>query len=570
MRYKKHFTFYANAPVDRANVDVAGTRDVLRFALSGLSVYDNGAKSGGSVAAQEWADFNFSPLQKTLFAPMPPDVKITEINYLRVDFYDGEYTEENDVPAYTFFYFVDDAKPDDEGESLNGDALTIFALTLDSWATNVLYGSPRFFGGTLTNASVLSSTLVPNLAAALETPTALPFDVRAVIGEETSESVFTNANPGTFCAVVQLTAKKINRVLLCLSPATGLKNAIEIAQAVQTTKRLGFQTDGEYVMEFGEGETAVNGAFVVPADIAPWVSREEMQDSGSAIYPITGGGLEPAPWVFSVLEDEGVVMEYAETAARAYEQAFGENMSNGSPYFPNVRVTVGTAFNRVDITEIHARGEGLSPIIPEDIKIRAVWGFNTFNIFMKIAGTTEKDITSDFQIFALVDPENDYIRQNKTNAVLSSVGSIGSIVAGSISIASGGGALAGVGLVGGGIAGLARTANGFAVAASAPDVISSGGYGDVTCSRGGVYYEFLPVEAWKTVIALQGIKRNIPINGEFGLLGTHDARVKVNTVAIAGARVSGMPAGDAEEIANILQRGVRLWYNYQNYAERSI
>lgn len=570
MRYKKHFTFYANAPVDRANVDVAGTRDVLRFALSGLSVYDNGAKSGGSVAAQEWADFNFSPLQKTLFAPMPPDVKIAEINYLRVDFYDGEYTEENDAPAYTFFYFVDDAKPDDEGESLNGDALTIFALTLDSWATNVLYGNPRFFGGTLTNASVLSTTLVPNLAAALETPTTLPFDVRAVIGEETSESVFTNANPGTFCAVVQLTAKKINRVLLCLSPATGLKNAIEIAQAVQTTKRLGFQTDGEYVMEFAEGEVTVNGAFVVPADIAPWVSREEMEASGSAIYPITGGGLEPAPWVFSVLEGDGVVMEYAETAALAYEKAFGEDMSNRSPYFPNVRVTVGTAFNRVDITEIHARGEGLSPIIPEDIKIRAVWGFNTFNIFMKIAGTTERDITSDFQIFALVDPENDYIRQNKTNAVLSTIGSIGSIVAGGISIASGGGAPAGVGLVAGGITGLAKTASGFAVAASAPDVISSGGYGDVTCSRGGVYYEFLPVEAWKTVIALQGIKRNIPINGEFGLLGAHDARVKVNTVAIAGARVSGMPAGDAEEIANILQRGVRLWYNYQNYAERAI
>ena len=92
MRYKKHFTFYANAPVDRGNVDVAASSIVLQQALNGLSVFDCGAESGASAYAQEWANMNFSPLQKALYAPIPKEVNASKINYLRVDFYDGEIT----------------------------------------------------------------------------------------------------------------------------------------------------------------------------------------------------------------------------------------------------------------------------------------------------------------------------------------------------------------------------------------------------------------------------------------------------------------------------------------------
>ena len=568
MRYKKHFTFYANAPVDSTGVDVAANRSVFTTALNGLSVFDMGRDSGYSADAQKWANFNFSPLQRAFYAPFPQDLNADAINYMRVDFYDANSEGTLFEPTHTYFFFVDDVKPVDEGDSTESDALTYLSITLDPWATNVLYASTRFFGGTLTGASVINSNVFPHTANPYNTPANLPFDTKTPFGEEIRGRVFDD---DLFCAVVQVTGKDLGKVLLCCSTALTLNAAIKIAQAIANDVRMGYQYDGAAVKIFEAGELKVQGAFVVPASLCPWRDEDDIVEHGGAIYPVTGGGLEPAPWVVAEIEtpDEKVVLSKAE---EAYFDATGYYMDEGD-YIPNVRVNVGTAFNRVDITEYFARKPVRGYVdTPPDVKIRALWGVNSFNVFMVVSGTTERDITSDFQVFAVVDPENDYIRQNKTNAILSTLGSVGSIAGGIAAIASGAGAGVGIGMIAGGATGIIRTANDFAVAANAPDVITSGGYGDVTNARGGVYYEFLNVPAWRDAIALNGIKRNLPITGEFFLkVNKNDVfGVDVNAVAIDGAHIAGIPAGDAEGIATMLRRGVRLWYDAMAWAERAV
>lgn len=571
MRYKKHFTFYANAPIDRANVDVAATRQVLDSALAGLSVYDNGAKSGSSISAQEWANINFSPLQRTFFAPIPDGVNVNEVNYLRVDFFDGEYTQENDAPAHSFFYFVDDAKPDDEGESTNSDALTIFAITLDPWATNVLYGNPRFFGGVLTRAGAITEGLNVSDADIYSAPVELPFNPNEErIEEKELLPVFDK-----FRAVLQITGKDLKRAVLLISTeALDAAEALRSAQSLTTAKKLRkMGEDVETLEAYNEGEFSVQGAYIVPDDFiiyggletdARWQAIPEDESDLSAYFfykeAVSSIPTLTGTWQKRRLSLNEIAEEYIKQSADAV-----------APFpFPR-RVSVGTAFSRFDLTEFLHRSDSLPSL---DATVETFFGVNSFNIVLTVGNNPPKDITNDFQIFSLVDPENDYIRSNKTNAILSGIGSVGSIAGGIVSIASGAGVAAGIGLIAGGATGLTRTLAGFQTAATAPDQLSGAGYGDVTAIFGGIYYEVSAnnVDFWQRKTKSAGIGRNITISGAWDITLTEEEREKVavNPLAVSGTTIKGMPAGDAEEIANILQRGIRLWYNFQDYAERAI
>ena len=570
MRYKKHFTFYANAPVDRANVDVAATQPVLNVALEGLSVFDMGAESGGSTTAQEWANFNFSPFQKTLFAPMPRSVNVNEINYLRVDFYDGEVTQDNDVPAHSFFYFVDDAKPDDEGESLNDDVLTIFALTLDPWATNVLYGNPRFFGGVLTRAGAITDRLNVSSADRYDAPVELPFNPNE---ERIEEKDFFPVYE-TFRAVLQVTGKDLGRAVLLVSEsaldaATALKSAQEFTTARSIKKR----DDGKNILEdYDEGEFSVQGAYIVPDDLIVYNGLEEGKTW--AVYPAGAGSIPEYFYrevITSIQTLTGTWQKRRLSLNNVATAFLKQDAAAVAPFpFPR-RVSLGTPFSRFDLTEFLHRGDNLPTL---DATIETFFGVNSFNIVLTVGNNPPKDITNDFQIFALTDPENDYIRSNKTNAILSGLGSVGSIAGGIASIASGAGLAAGVGLIAGGATGLTRTIAGFQTAATAPDQLTSAGYGDVTAIFGGVYYEVSTynVDFWKRKTKAVGIGRSLTIRGAWDIARTGQEldNVVVNPLAVSGATIKGMPAGDAEEISNILQRGVRLWYDAAAWAERSI
>lgn len=600
MRYKKHFTFYANAPIDRGGVDVPASQIVLNQALEGLSVFDMGAESGGSIAAQEWADFNFSPLQKTLFAPMPTDVKIAEINYLRVDFYNGEYTEENDVPAYTFFYFVDDAKPDDEGESLNGDALTIFALTLDSWATNVLYGSPRFFGGEITATSDITPERFPHVSAdaLVASSVTLPFSIerlQASGDEQEAINTLPVDNSGSFRLVIAITGKNLGRVIFAVSEYTAdsLKKVINWGNALCTAKKMyrvpnnGRWTEDLKILEtFSEGEFSVQGLWILPESLAPNTRGEE-----ATRYMVQTNDNRGEP--FDYFSDIRVFI--VDIAAPAYEAQLNKRVDinfraiyakdNGAETAeevaefledefgglrPCIRVDVGTLTNRVDITEqVFKNGTTTRP----DAFINAVYGYQTFNVFLHVAGR-KIDITSDFQAYTLLDPENDFIKQNKTNSILSGIGSVGTIAGGVIAIAGSGGAGAGVGYaaIASGATSLIANISRWQEAATVPDVIKGVGYADTTNLYGGVYLTATrKINAWARAVAVNGFKTQVLTGGEWFINPLYEKRAgDCFLVCIDGARVTGMPAGDAEEIATMLKRGVRLWYDAAAWAERSI
>lgn len=603
MRYKKHFTFYANAPIDRGGVDVPASQIVHTQALEGLSVFDMGAESGVGIAAQEWADFNFSPLQKTLFAPIPPSVNIAEINYLRVDFYDGEYTEENDVPAHTFFYFIDDAKPDDEGESLNGEALTFFALTLDPWATNVLYGNPRFFGGEITATSDITPERFPHVSADALVASAVtfPFSVERWQSDGNEQNEFNiipavklNKRTGEarFRILISMTGKNFRRTVFAITTRIfdGLLDAINAAQYMATsdkvflTKKHDYNAPEEYET-LKEGEWSLQAIYIVPQELAPepastpksyylFEALEFNENFELVVHldfflrdissPENAAPLSKRLDInFRELYAKSLGAETPEEIAELLEDEFGGLR-------PCMRVDVGTPTNRVDITEqVFKNGTTTRP----DAFINAVYGYQTFNIFLHVAGR-KIDITNDFQTYTLLDPENEFIKQNKTNSILSGIGSVGTIVGGVVAIAGSGGAGAGVGAaaIASGATSLISNISRWQEAATVPDVIKGVGYADTTNLYGGVYLTATrKINAWARAVAVNGFKTQVLTGGEWFINPLYEKRAgDCFLLCVDGARVTGMPAGDAEEIATMLKRGVRLWYDAAAWAERSI
>ena len=601
MRYKKHFTFYANAPVDRANVDVASSQPVHTAALNGLSVFDMGAESGGSATAQEWANFNFSPLQRTLFAPMPRSVTVNEINYLRVDFYDGEYTQENDTPTHSFFYFVDDAKPDDEGESLNDDVLTIFALTLDPWTTNVLYGNPRFFGGEITAASDITPERFPHVSgdALRASSVTFPFNVEKwqSNGLEQYElniipTVKLNESTGeaNFRVIVSMTGKDFRRTVFAITTRIfdRLLDAINAAQYMATTKKI-FLTkrhdyaDPQVYQTLNEGEWSMQAIYIVPQELAPqpagtpnsfylvealeYNEKYELVNQLDFFLRDISAPEDVAPSSrrldinFRELYAKFLGAETPEEIAEYLEDEFGGLR-------PCLRVDVGTLTNRVDITEaVFKNGTTQAP----DAFVNAVYGYQTFNIFLHVAGR-KIDITNDFQTYTLLDPENDFIKQNKTNSILSGLGSVGTIAGGVVAVASGAGAGVGIAAIASGASSLAANVARWQEGTSVPDAIKGVGYADTTNLYGGVFLTATEqINAWTRAVAVNGFKTQVLTGGEWFIYPFNERRAgNCFCLSVDGARVSGMPAGDAEEIATLLRRGVRLWYDAAAWAERSI
>jgi hypothetical protein len=596
MRYKKHFTFYANAPIDRANVDVAAWQTVLVGALEGLSVFDIGAINGGGATAQEWANFNFSPLQRTLFAPMPRSVNVNEINYLRVDFYDGEVTQDNDVPAHSFFYFVDDAKPDDEGESLNDDVLTMFAITLDPWATNVLYGNPRFFGGEITATSDITPERFPHVSgdALRASSVTFPFNTEKLQtsgAEQEAANIIPTDSTQEFRLVAAITGKNLGRTIFAVSETANisLKDAIAAGNTLCTAKKMyRVENDGnvepQILETFNEGEFSLQGLWILPETIAP-----NTRGSNANRYVVQSNDNKGEP--FDYFKHMRVYL--VDIAAPAYEaqlnkrvdinfrelyaRANGAETSEEIAEFledefgglrPCLRVDIGTLSNRIDITEQVFKNNTTQ--LP-DAFINAVYGYQTFNIFLHVGGK-KVDITNDFQAYTILDPENDFVKQNKTNSILSGLGSVGTIAGGVVALAGGAGAGVGVAAIAGGASSLASNIARWQDALSTPDVIKGIGYADTTNLYGGVFLTATrQVSAWTRAVVVNGFKTQVLTGGEWFLNPFNERRAgNCFCLSVDGARVSGMPAGDAEEIATLLRRGVRLWYDAAAWAERSI
>lgn len=586
MRYKKHFTFYANAPVDRGNVDVAVSSIVLQQALNGLSVFDCGVGSGASAYAQEWANMNFSPLQKALYAPIPKDVNASKINYLRVDFYkDDDFEEDNDVSA-TYFYFVDDVKPDDEGESANGDLLYFFALTLDPWATNVLYEEPRFFGGEITVASDITPGRFPHASgdALRASSVVFPFNVEKWQSNANEEQHIGQRIPVflsyEFSVIASITGKDLGRAVFAVSTFTddGLKKAIEATNALCTAKKLYIAPPNSGTAQpdiLTEGQFSIQGVWIVPREIAPEVR------SPAASYWYIVGNPEDTNTQFSFADISGplhegpipkkTVVNFWKAWARSLggtEEEQNELIEREFAKGRSVRrVDIGTTKNRVDITEQvfknYTKTNG-------DASIIATYGFQTFEIFMHIAGK-QIDITNEFQAYTILDPENDFIKQNKTNSILSGLGSIGTIAGGVVSVASGAGAGLGIAAIASGATSLASNVGRWQEGTSAPDVVKGVGYADTTNMFGGVYMTVVQnVNAWDRAIALNGFKTQVPTGGEWFIRAYYETRAaKCFALAVDGARISGLPAGDAEEISTLFKRGVRIWYDAAAWAERT-
>ena len=563
MYYKKKFEFY-NAPLDRVNV--AATRDVLNTVLGYSLMFSIGKNAGTSDATMsainaEMRDANFEETQTTLFVPYKSgsDAAWLKVNYLRISFFAGTSAS---ASLYRFF-FVDSVEICDTEDDA-GRRYYKLTLSPDLWHTYIIGGAnaptATLYGGTLTRAAAITQGLNVDRAGLYSVACELPFNPL----EQSPEIVAYNPQPvfSTFRAVLQLTGKDLGRSIMIFDGVERTaRGAIEAAQKMATAKGLvhlpqGLNFASENLdVNLREGEFSVQGAYVVPAPLCP-----PLDASLGNWYPWIGG--EDAP-LYSFWEISG---DGRRDRFRASMRTSGGASGVGnSPYPSTLRRTVGTPFNRFDLTEFYARGSNEEP--PEyDTTLTSFFGVNSFNIFISAGdGGRAKDITNDFQVFSLVDPENDSIRQNKTNAVLSGIGSVGTIIGGVAAIASGAGAAVGVGAIAAGVGGLARTASGFATAKTAPDVLTGGGYGDVAAYLGGVYYEesFTRVAQWDDAVLIEGVGRRVRLLGLWDLtLNTKESEImRSNPLAVAGASVRDVPAVIGDGIAAILAQGVRLWYN---------
>ena len=552
--YKKRFTFYKNAPFDADGVNVAASLAVHDDALSRCTYVAYGYNASYK---ELYETVNFDPAQTVFFARFVPTfANLGWINYVKVDFYRPNTL----TPAHTFFYFVESVDECDEGEFETGTELNTvlyrFGLKMDVWATRALKGGATFKGGILTRASVLTQGL-KRYGDDFATRAELPFESSGAL--QTVSPLNRVPAFDSFCSVLQVTGKRLKKSLLLIDQTpTTAAGALASAQKFATADVIAFMgvdNMGEYIKDkYTEGQFSVQGAYVIPSALAPSL------DTSTDFWAVFRDGDYETEYRYKEIRGDG-----AQKGARlSLKTLDAGSVLGNAPFISSRRFTVGTPFNRVDITEFFARGSIYD--VGDDTIIDAVWGKNSFNIFMSAGRQPLRDITNDFQIFSLVDPENEYIRQNKTNAILSGIGSVGTIIGGVASIASGGGAAVGVGIIASGATGLVKTAGGFATAANAPMELSGGGYGDVAAYFGGIYYETSESVGaqWKTAVYQPGIGRRVQLDGVWtlGLTGEDEtAFVFVNSLAASGVLVGNVCAGDGAKIAEMLQNGVRVWYD---------
>ena len=578
MVYTTRFDFF-NAPIDEINV--CANQEVLLNVLAAGEVYSVGIGADSSDYTKrgindDFAYSNFDISQSVLFVPCTGSNPILDkANYMRVSF----YLSDGRTLAFVRYYFINGSTVCDKGEE-DDSGLLYFKLEIspDYWHTHVTVGGSgsglyqkraRFYGGTLTRAAAITDGMEIDADTLHATPCTLPYDPMADEegGKNPPSKIFA-----TFKAVVQITGKNLKRSVMVIDEtARTATDAIMRAQLFANSTRLSHYPQGEtnaanWDINLKSGEFSVQGAYIIPADLCP----TNIGGATGKWFPWNGEDITPedafANYMFAEVDGTG-----ARIRVRAsYENDFGAAGVGGTPY-PSTRTkTVGTPFNRFDLTEYYSRGSNESPP-PNDTTILSIFGKNSFNVYIKAGGMGSfREITNDFQIFSIVDPENEYIRANKTNVILSGLGGVGSIIGGAAAIASGAGAGVGVSMIAGGLTGVVKTIDAVSTARSAPDVLTGGGYGDVTAYMGGVYYEedYKDDEQRDLAVRSEGVGRKIRLLNYWTLDLYSEIQttfVKVNPLAAVGVNVRGVPKDAADAISTQLSNGVRVWYNADNF-----
>lgn len=172
------------------------------------------------------------------------------------------------------------------------------------------------------------------------------------------------------------------------------------------------------------------------------------------------------------------------------------------------------------------------------------------------------------------DMYTNWMTQNSVNQGISYAASAGSIIGGTALLLSGGGTLAGVGMIAGGVAGISKTMAEQRKASLVPpqasgnlnagDVVTAAGLNNFNFYQMSIKSEFAQIiDKYLTMFGYQVNRVGIPLQ---------NSRSQWNFIKTNGANIEGedMPQVAINELKEIFNNGVTLWHNAANIYNYSL